>query len=411
VEMQYISPPKLAAFMQVTTHADAGAMLAWLRENAKIAAAILTLKSDKRDDKVTFEVIPPPKDDVLIKYQDVQDTEEYRQILEAIDLPPADQVKNTGHALTQRQHDIPIKMTCLSPLSHGGDMKAGNSTLFRRQQVISTTGCLLTLPYIDGNAPRGLLRDFLGIHLLSSLTDHPFKNIQWGIRNPKGLKDTIIRFFQEFSGGKPSKLWLYHALFSGGALEENSSAMKKIHQKLGGNGASNAAGIHEFRNMIPMLSVLGSALGNRIINGSINVCKFEPECAEYGTGDLHEFDLMTWNFITRRDDDEDRPLDEKSHAMIANTECLKAGTVLHGGIDYHLIATDVELSCVGKGLELWRDYGFFGAANRHGLGEIRLEFDAPSGDLYESYIADNKAKILQYFEDIGGINESGKLAL
>ena len=73
--------------------------------------------------------------------------------------------------------------------------------------------------------------------------------------------------------------------------------------------------------------------------------------------------------------------------------------------------TEIEKSCLGKGLELWKDYGYFGAANRHGLGEIELQFDAPDGDLYEQYLSDNRLTILTYLEEIGGIHESGQFAV
>ena len=370
VEMQYVASRKMTAFMQVTPCSDARGMLYWLREHPKFAAAILTLKSDKREDA----------DD----HTDVQDTQDYRDIIETIEII-ADIDTELGHALPQREKDIPIQMTCLSPLSHGGDKKSGNSTLFRRQEIISTTGKMLSLPYIDGNAPRGVIRDLLADHYLKTL----------GISDIKGQVH----------------LWFFHALFSGGALEENSQSAKKLSQKLGGNGATKAAGMQEFREMIPPLSLLGSALGNRIIHGHVNVCKFEPVCKEYGTGEIDVASLLTWSFITRRDDNEERPQDEKSKAMIANSECLKQGTVLFGGIDMGPAMTEIEKSCLGKGLELWKDYGYFGAANRHGLGEIDLQFDSPDGDLYEQYLHDNRLTILTYLEEIGGIHESGQFAV
>jgi len=381
VEMQYVASRKMTAFMQVTPCSDARGMLYWLREHPKFAAAILTLRTPMRKE---FE--GGKKEDVQTRKEDadIQTQNDYIEIIETIEII-ADIDTELGHALPQREKDIPIQMTCLSPLSHGGDKKSGNSTLFRRQEIISTTGKMLSLPYIDGNAPRGVIRDLLADHYLKTL----------GISDIKGQVH----------------LWFFHALFSGGALEENSQSAKKLSQKLGGNGATKAAGMQEFREMIPPLSLLGSALGNRIIHGHVNVCKFEPVCKEYGTGDIDVSSLLTWTFITRRDDNEERPCDEKSKAMIANSECLKQGTVLFGGIDMGPAMTEIEKSCLGKGLELWKDYGYFGAANRHGLGEIDLQFDSPDGDLYEQYLHDNRLTILTYLEEIGGIHESGQFAV
>jgi len=144
---------------------DGDKYLNWLRNYPRIAAMIICLSK---------------WDDIEIACKQIQ----------------VDDIENSdGQAVSQGEFEIPIKFVTLSPLSHGSDQKAGNATVFRRMQVMSTCGRMLNLPFYAGNAVRGELRDLLGDHFLKSIE----------IENRKDLPKVAM--------------WFFHTLFSGGALE------------------------------------------------------------------------------------------------------------------------------------------------------------------------------------------------
>jgi hypothetical protein len=294
------------------------------------------------------------------------------QVDEALESIKIEAVEEDGHALPQGAFEIPIKITTLSPLAHGGDAKAGNATLFRRMQVLSDTGATLSLPFYSGNALRGQMRDLLADDFLSALGIKPSKT------NP------------------PVALWFFHTLYAGGALEENSDASKAFGKLLGANGAIKAEGVYQFRDTLPMISALGCSLGNRIIEGRANFGDFRPECEEWANGAVNVSELMTWEFLTRREDFEGHE-DGENKAMIANTECIKAGVILRGGIDLRGHASELERSAIGKGIMLLAERGFIGADSRRGFGKVKISAEkVPDKTLYETYLAENKAKIREY---------------
>lgn len=320
--------------------------LNWLRIYPKIAAMIVCL-SKWEDIKIACEQI------------EVEELEETK-----------------GQALPQGEFDIGITFTTLSPLSHGSDMKAGNATIFRRMQVMSTTGSILELPFYAGNAIRGEMRDLLGDYFLSAL------GIEVDKTNPKVA------------------LWFFHSLYSGGALESDSSVTKAVSELLGKNGAIRAEGMSSFRDTLPGLSLLGCALGNRILSGRINVSDFRPECYEWGNGKNQVGQLIEWLYLTRREDHEGHE-DGKNAAMIANTECIKAGISFHGGIDISKHISELEKSALGLGLELLQKKAYIGADNRRGFGKIKVEIkNCPNSKLYTEYLENNKKEILDYLGEI-----------
>jgi hypothetical protein len=355
-EIDFIKGSTIAVFMRNVNALDALAVLNWLREYPRVAAMVI------RSDEVVFD-----------------------EALKTIELTVNAQERGT--ALPAADSDISLKITCLSPLAHGADTKAGNATIFRRMQVLSTTGQVLSLPFYAGNALRGQLRDLLADHFLQALGLTPNK------ANP------------------PCHLWFFHALYAGGALEENSEQAKALAKKIGTSGAIRAEGINELRNLIPPLSLLGTALGNRILSGRVNVCDCRPQCQEWGNGTLSVGDLFEWTYLTRREDYENHAQGENS-SMIANTECLKAGTVLSGGIDVSDHATTIERACLGMGLKLLQQSRYLGAENRRGLGQVQIEIEnAIDAAPYESYLAEKRLDILRDLEEIGGINASSELNL
>ncbi len=301
------------------------------------------------------------------------------QVIEALDSITIEPSEEGGRALPQGQFEIPITITTLSPLAHGGDTKAGNATVFRRMQVLSDTGATLSLPFYSGNAFRGQMRDLLADDFLRALNIRPSKT------------------------RPPVALWFFHTLYAGGALEENSAASKAFGKLLGANGAIKAEGIYQFRDTLPMVSALGCSLGNRIIEGRANFGDFRPECEEWSNGTIKASELMTWEFLTRREDFEGHE-DGENKSMNANTECLKTGVKLHGGVDIRGHASELERSVIGKGLSLLAEHGVLGADSRRGFGKVNIETEgAPDKTLYETYLAENKESIRKYLEALGAV--------
>lgn len=284
-----------------------------------------------------------------------------------------------GSALRDGGHAITIRVQCLSPLAHGADTKAGNATLYRRMQVLSTSGGILSLPFYAGNAFRGQMRDLLADDFLHRLG----LNARWD---------------------RPDiHLWFFHALYSGGALCEASGADKAIRARLGGNGSVRAERIHEFRDMFPALSLLGCALGNRILPGRMQVSDLRPVCRQWGFGDdaPDAGSLYEWVFLTRHEDYESH---EEHTGMIATCECLKAGTRLEGGIDVWIHAGDLARSALAHGLHLMQQKGYIGSDSRRGLGRVAIEHDcAFDPEFYVAYLAENRERILAYMVDINAI--------
>lgn len=282
-----------------------------------------------------------------------------------------------GVAPLRRPFDVRLTVTCETPLAHGADDRAGNAVLFRRMLVRTDKG-LQRLPYYSGNALRGQLRDVLADHLLEAL----------GL--PVSRQQPALH------------LWFFYCLYSGGALAEASEVPAITRKYFGDNGAHRPEAYREFRQMLPALSLLGCALGNRILSGHCAVGDLRPRCREWGTGDASVRDLLAWEFLTRREDLE-------SHAehtgMIAYAEVLRPGTVLEGGVDCASGISDLERSALATGLRLLAKRGYLGAENRRGLGRVVMEIDWPGDDpgTYVQFLEAEAPKLRDYLRDIGAL--------
>jgi hypothetical protein len=265
-----LHPPLCARMVQVACSTDGLRILRWIREQTRLVAMLAA----------------------------TGDTAILAEALAEIELPEAGQ---TGRAAIRQPFHVSIRAAIEAPLAHGADGKAGNSTLFRRIAVLATNGAHMLLPYYSGNALRGQMRDLLADHFLRTL----------------GLPADRSR--------PAVALWFFYALYSGGALEEKSDATKALKKALGDNGAIRSDGIRAFRDHLPGLSLLGCALGNRVLPGHVQFADLRPVCLEWGTGETPVAEMLTWEFLTRREDHEDHA---EHHGMIATTECLRAGATL-----------------------------------------------------------------------------------
>jgi len=348
-------PEMKVEMMPAITGENAQSVLHWIRTYPKIAGMLATIGK----------------------------WEAQKEACEMVEIEPYNQTK--GVAVAQPRFDISIKLTTLSPLSHGSDTKAGNATLFRRMQVMTNNG-VISLPYYAGNAFRGQLRD--------TLADHFLKSIGISARRDK----------------PKVALWFFHALYAGGALEENSKSGKALASLMGDNGAVKADGIYQFRDTLPALSLFGVALGNRILAGRFKSADYRPACIEWSNGDKTVNEIFEWCYLTRREDHEGHD-DDKNASMIANTECIKQGAIIIGGIDIDTHISDLELSALGKGLQIMQQKGYIGANSNRGFGRVQIDIEnCPSSELYENYLSENKEKIIQFLVKLGAYEPQNTIA-
>ena len=339
-ELDKIPPETFASAFNAAQSKDAEKILCWIRTSAESIAMLAFLGKEERG-----------------------------KICEGIVLP--DLSESNFVAPPRRAFDVPLTIICESNLSHGGESSMGNSMLFRRQRVAPN----IALPIYAGNALRGQLRDTLALHFI--------KNV---------LRETWRL-----------ETWFFHTLFAGGALTESGKTSKAIESFFGSKGTVKGDGLRSLRDMMPMLSLLGCALGNRILSGRICVGDFRPRCKEWGTGTEPAQSLFVWEFLTRRDDNEQRTQNEDHQGMIANTECLRTGTILDGGIDLSKHIAELEKSALGFALDQLPD-SYIGGGNRRGFGRISIKRnDALNAEQYKDFIANNTTSILDWLHSINAI--------
>lgn len=349
--VEFLGGARTDALLRISCGASAAAILAWMRKHPRVLAMLAMMRSDA-------------------------------DLTEAVSgLELGEVLADDSVAPAQSTHDIDIVVRLLAPLAHGGDLKAGNATLFRRRQVVTATGKVMELPYYSGNAIRGQLRDLLADHLLGEL----------------GLSADRSR--------PALNLWFFHALYAGGVLEERGGK-SRLDAALGNHGAVRTDGIREIRSMLPGLSLLGAAMGNRILPGRVYVGDLRPRCVEWGNGDVPVHHLMEHVFLTRRDDYEGRQEGEEHAGMIATTETIKEGSELVGGIGVDTHASELERSALAVSLDLWRAKGMLGAENRRGLGRADITITGTQdAELYTRYLRDHKKQILEYLMQLGALDE------
>lgn len=343
-----IYPETKAQFFKHHNSSDSYGVLELLRTDPRVMAMLITLGHEQR-------------------------AEAYPEI----DVPDVD--ADPGVALPRGKFAINIELRCLSPFAHGGDVKAGNVTVFRRKSILTDKGRKLHLPFYGANSFRHKLRILLSQHYLRSLD-------LWG-------ENTISGWFE---------FWLTN----GGDMEDpNQKKYKLINEAFGKSGAVVVSGQHEFRNMVPHLSILGGNAGNQNLSGRIRVGDFHPRCRQWNNGNIEVAELFDWDFLTRGEN-ENRDRSQKHRGMITNTEVICEGAIMDGGIDPSEIITPLELSALWKGLELLIDHGYFGAQGREGHGKVEVSIysDMERATMpYETYLAENKSKILAYLETIGAL--------
>lgn len=334
---------------------DAGdtRILPWIRANPKIAASLSHLS--------------------------YRDSDHFVELADQLE----EELRETklGDVLPQRMApEIPIKVTTHAPLSHGGDEKAGNATLFRRAVCRANNGGLLAVPYYAANAFRGQMRDLLAHHFLQSLGIQPSK------RNP------------------PVSIWFFNLIYGGGGLEQDSGKNKKAKKAVGERAnAYDLSSRADIRDRFPWLSLFGFSLGRSIFEGKFEAHDFLPRCAEVGTGSEPMDSLLSWEFLTRRDDLEGDHEDNSS--MIATHETMVLGSVLDGGVSTRPHIRPMERAALEMGLCLIQSQGRLGGCSRRGWGVVAIDLgiDADLCQKYNDFLAETKAETLTFLREIDAI--------
>ncbi len=223
------------------------------------------------------------------------------------------------------------------------------------------------VPVISGNSLRGQLRDLLAKDLLDRLDVE--------------VHDKLL-----------------YALYAGGSLERGTGG-RKIKRSL----------IEDVREKIPMLSLLGTALGSQMIEGKLNMGMLIPiaEETEQYTGVESEnsvFEFVDDTFYTRSDDIEgstDRDEGEQAQQMKFDVQVFTPGTRFKHDMTLEH-ATEIEEACLFHAFELFRRSPHVGGMKSVGHGKVEFEYDDGLGDPspYVEFLEENKEEIEEFLEQL-----------
>lgn len=129
-------------------------------------------------------------------------------------------------------------MTARSPISHRGEL-IGTTAISRRMKVLQPDGSVELVPVISGNSFRGVLRR---------------------------IAEGMLRDVLDYEGKLP--LAVAHALRNGGAIVKTQAEPVTGRR------------LHQLRELVPLLSVFGGAIGAAPIDGCLRVGHVVPIVTE-----------------------------------------------------------------------------------------------------------------------------------
>ena len=267
-------------------------------------------------------------------------------------------------------------LTALSPIHHGGSEDYGTTKLILTLPTIIVNPLngeeeIDNVPAIHGNAIRGYLRRLI-------------------------MDDFLTLLDYELDSKK-----VYHFLFTGGILEALDPKDK---------GAINLTRKKEIRELIPPISLVGSALGNQMIQGKLKVGMGDIVCAEtkhyltdYADYDFSAYNLKGSDFGTRLDDlKEERDDDEQAHQMKYEFETLIRGTKF----THEFILEDcnsIEKACFRRMIGLWEERPYLGGKSGTGYGKIKLDYpeiDKLTDAAYLDYVHERKEEMSNLLDEL-----------
>jgi hypothetical protein len=263
-------------------------------------------------------------------------------------------------------------VTAISSISHIGEV-AGNESPLHRTKIMQADGNYDLVPTITGNSVRGQWRDLGAKYLLDAVDA---QNVPLG---------------------------KFHLLFSGGSLEKGSADKR----------GAELASYREFRQTVPLLSLLGGSVGNYIMPGRLKVGMLMPVAKEtshllpafvIGNNDLPSvYDMVQTEQYMRRDDAQNplrehwlNPVDAATagvattQQMIFNAETLAAGTRLHFTVVLE-DATTLEEQALWSCVRAWSAYPTLGGQSSRGHGRVSVQFFNGDGERW--VIGDDETRL------------------
>ncbi len=265
---------------------------------------------------------------------------------------------------------------------------------FEAMEIYSDT---VNIPVIPANSIRGIMRRLLfaefftiiGLDNLGNLTmDEHF--------NGKGLEG-MHKF-------------LYKLCFTGGALVSGAGEYEDVDF------------INEMKRHVPVIELLGTAIGTGTIQGCLMPTSGKLKCLENGFEDYNSFyNYLDIQFFTRMDSfkqegrfefDKEPKVKKKNGAstqMKFDMEVIVPGTEFEGCFELLKPHSPVAEACLCRGLELLSEYGHIGGSGAKGLGSVDWKFYSSNfqedkATEYINYLLDNQMEIQTYL-----INLQGKL--
>lgn len=272
-------------------------------------------------------------------------------------------------------------LTALSPIHHGGSEDYGTTKLILTLPTIIVNPLngeeeIDNIPAIHGNAIRGYLRRLI-------------------------MDDFLTQLDYELDSKK-----VYHFLFTGGILEALGPKDK---------GAINLTLKKEIRELIPPISLVGSALGNQMVQGKLKVGMADIVCAEtkhyideYSDYDFSAYNLKGSDFGTRLDDLKEGKSEEEKKKGEQNTQMkYEFETLIRGSrFTHEFILEDcnpVETSCFYRMFQLWKERPYLGGKSGTGYGKVKLDYpeiNSLSDDDYLKYVDENKELICNFLDEL-----------
>lgn len=303
------------------------------------------------------------------------------------------------------------QVTAVTSLSHNGGESYGINSKLRREKFVLPDLTTEEIPVVSGNSIRGVLRDVGMMHMCRVL-------------------------------GMQLNLPAFHFLFSGGALSSDGGKAIDIDEA------------RRVRELIPLVGVLGGALGNVILPGKADIGKLIPICSETAHLLPEKFTqgralpsftaYIQEEMYTRKDDAKnenmtaviaapqrklledaraakkakaDQPQDDtgQHQQMMYYVETLAAGTPFYWQVCLRDV-TDIEFEAFVCALAEWSKRPVIGGKANVGMGQVMVRFEdwisidsrvvsggavgMPLGQAYEQHLRDNAAKIAEFLRSM-----------
>jgi hypothetical protein len=244
----------------------------------------------------------------------------------------------------------------------------GNLARIKRMKILNA-GEPVSVPALSGNSFRGQLRDLIGDH--------------------------FIEMIQEDDNSVEMSPLVYGVIFSGGVLKDKYKTLGEHMESL--------------MKAVPLLRLMGSAFGNRMMPSKISVSHLVPLAKGtegYLEDTLSEFPVEGHDSVNRlakyrdnlplveelafeegpltRKNDEENPVLTRNVAlegekvekqqMIYHVECITGGTMMLQRVNSKFPVDEIELGCLLDGLRVFAKAPFIGGRSAAGYGRVDFTY-------------------------------------